>query len=87
MFYVRSSIATQNVLVVAKYVYCLLSSSSMITVAWLGYDILILWGSDDALIMRWKVLLPSIWLLSIIVTLNKAMVTPLRKVTVYGPGS
>ena len=59
------------------------SSSNMVTVAWLGSDT-ILSGSDDELIVRWKISSFSNSSLSIILISNETLVSPAGMVIVYG---
>ena len=65
---------------------CLLSSFSIITVAWLVSPVVKLDGREYILIIRSKVSLLSKMSSLVIKTLNKALVIPAGIVTVYGPG-
>lgn len=62
------------------------SSSTMVTVTWEGIPAEISFEKNDVFIASSKVSLPSKILLSIINTLNEALVIPAENVTGYGPG-
>ena len=63
----------------------LLSSSTIVTVAWLISPVVTLLGSDDGSMESWN-LLASLNISSLfIITSNVAVVVPAENVAVYGP--